>query len=115
MLKSYTLKDANFFTVKIYPGTTFHKNINVSANTTYLETENKAYNSWSVFDWFNVKNKKVAAKLKRFNDIPEISSHPNLSSLELRKLVKNAYHIFFSNISESEIEKCLWEGVLWED
>ncbi len=72
------------------------------------------YNAWSVYDWFRTNNPKVAAKLKRFNDIPEVSMHPHLENLALRQLCRNAYEIFFSDCDADDVEERLWQGVLWE-
>ncbi len=93
-LKDYALTDANFFVVKVYPGTPFSDDVRQIQSERGL-SDGQVYNAWSVYDWYTTKNPKVAAKLKRFNDIPEISMHPHCDSLSLRKLVRNAYEIFF--------------------
>jgi hypothetical protein len=112
-LKAYGLTDANFFVVKTYPGTPMHYGIH------RLQAEGgisdaRVYDVWSVFDWDSTKNPKVAAKLRRFNDIPRHSMHPHLDSLSLRRLVRNAYEIFFSTVPLEDVENSLWTGVAWQ-
>jgi len=110
-LKEFSLSDVNFFVVKIYPGTHLYRDVIKNSKNRPFDIINRIYNSWSVFDWFDTKNKKVAAKLMRFNDIPEISPHPFLDSLELRRVTRNAYEIFFSNSDEQKVEEYLWNGI----
>jgi hypothetical protein len=109
------LTDANFFAVKVYPGTPFHQQVLQRFAAAPQEIQERIYNAWSVFDWFQTKNEKVATKLMRFNDIPEVSTHPNLDSLALRQLVRNAYELFFSDSKPEEVVERLWEGVAWRE
>lgn len=115
MLKQYLLSDANFFTVKVYPGTPFFTDVYELGDNGLVPVDKRIYDSWSVFDWFKTRNKKVAAKLRRSNDIPEISIHPHLDSLALRQLVRNAYEIFFGECTLQKVEQHLWLGVKWQD
>jgi radical SAM superfamily enzyme YgiQ (UPF0313 family)/tetratricopeptide (TPR) repeat protein len=109
-LKAYSLTDANFFVVKIYPQTPLHSAIH-SLQASKGLSDRQIYDAWSVHDWESVSNPKVAAKLRRFNDIPRISMHPCLDNLSLRRVVRNAYEIFFSDVSDVDVDKHLWSGV----
>jgi anaerobic magnesium-protoporphyrin IX monomethyl ester cyclase len=113
-LKSRELRDANFFVVKVYPGTVFHATEAKDIARQQGFSEQEMYSSWSVYDWHSTRNPKVAAKLRRFNDIPRISAHPNLGNLALRQLVRNAYEIFFSDLTTDDVDDHLWRGVHWE-
>lgn len=112
-LKKHGLLDANFFVVKRYPGTCLDRSLagSTGASSGAATDESHRYNVWSVYDWHTTGNPKVAAKLRRFNDVPEISLHPRLDSLTLRRLVRNAWEIFFGDCPVSEVDNLLWRGV----
>jgi anaerobic magnesium-protoporphyrin IX monomethyl ester cyclase len=113
-LKDQALTDANFFVVKVYPGTPFHHDLGrVQAELNLTDSE--FINLWSVHDWHMTRNQRVSAKLRRFNDIPVVSLHSHLDSLSLRRLVRNAYEIFFSDVRVDEVQQRLWIGVGWEE
>ena len=112
-LKEFGLRDANFFVVKTYPGTPLHSGVRRVQASRGL-TDSQVYDVWSLYDWHSSANPKVRAKLQRFNDVPVISMHPNLDSLALRRLVKNAYETFFSSASVTDVASRLWTGVAWE-
>ena len=111
-LRDAGLPDANFFTVKVYPGTTFaarmaRHNLSGSGAGTDL-TE-----SWSVHDAFKTADRRVAAKLRRFNDIALYPVNEHLDSLSVRILARRAWELFFGDFTEADVEHFLWEGITW--
>jgi anaerobic magnesium-protoporphyrin IX monomethyl ester cyclase len=108
-LKDYGLSDANFFTVKVYPGTTFAGKVMRATGTSVDLTE-----AWSVHDADLTKNTRVAAKLRRFNDISRYPLNPHMDSLSIRALARRSWELFFSDAREEEIENLLWEGIEWK-
>ncbi len=120
--QQYGLEDANFFVLKVYPGTKLEKDVGTLVAQTSLRDAD-IYDVWSVYDWEETKdsrlgkkaNDQVKAKLRRFNDIPRVAIHPHLSSLALRQLVRNAYEIFFGDVPEERLEEWLWTGVAWKN
>jgi radical SAM superfamily enzyme YgiQ (UPF0313 family) len=110
------LPDANFFELKIYPGTLLSEGI-VRYFDDWLRRglhPTDFYDSWSIHDCDTASNEQAAAKLRRFNDVPRVPIHPHLSSLSLRRLVRNAYEIFFGGVVEADVEARLWHGVAWK-
>lgn len=108
----YSLKDANFFIVRPFPGTLLSDEFAKSGDISELE-RNHYSKSWLINDWLWESNKKVAAKLMRFNDLPEISINPHLDTLSIRQLIRNAYLIFF-NESINSTSEFLWKGIIWK-
>ena len=109
-LKQASLADANFFTVKVYPGTQLASRLARASDPGIDLTD-----GWSVHDSSATRNPLVAAKLRRFNDIARYQLHPNLDSLAVRALARNAWEIFFSNAQETDVEYLLWDGIAWQD
>jgi len=114
-LKSFGLTDANFFPAKLFPGTEMYDEVLRMYADRPASVKNGFCNSWIIKDWSHITNRQVKSKLRRFNDIPEVSVHRYLDSLSLRRLARNAYEIFFSDCNENDVEKLLWKGVVWED
>lgn len=112
-LKQHSLQDANFFSVKAYPGTSLYTQL--TKHTTPSNEEIRWADAWSVYDWDSTDNPKAAAKLRRFNDISRPSLHPHLSSLAIRRLTRNAWELFFSDAGVKDVEEHLWRGVSWEE
>jgi anaerobic magnesium-protoporphyrin IX monomethyl ester cyclase len=109
-MKDAGLADVNFFTVKVYPGTTFAGRLMRQSPPDTDLTE-----AWSVHDADLTKDPRVAAKLRRFNDIARHSLHPHLDSLSVRALARRAWEIFFGDVREGEVAGCLWDGVAWRE
>jgi len=110
-LKRYGLCDANFFTVKAYPGTTFTSRLRRTSGIEGVDITE----AWSVHDASSSTNPQVAAKLRRFNDIARYSLHPHLDSLSVRALARRAWEIFFSDSDEADVRDRIWEGVHWQE
>lgn len=108
-LREHMLTDANFFTAKAYPGTTFTSRLLRSRADDQDLTE-----AWSVHDSTFTRNSRVAAKLRRFNDISRYSLHPHLDSLSLRAVARRAWELFFSEASAADVGELLWEGISWQ-
>ncbi|MDR3692967.1 MAG: radical SAM protein [Fimbriimonas sp.] len=113
-LRKSGLRDANFFVFKVYPGTEISKQIVSDPDQTIVSvtehSEEAWYDAWSVYDWFRASSPQVAAKLKRFNDIPLISPNPRFESIELRLIVRKAYELFFAPtiLAEALVHDALW-------
>lgn len=108
-LKQASLTDANFFTVKAYPGTQLASRLARTSDPGIDLTE-----GWSVHDSAATRNPRVAAKLRRFNDIARYQIHPHLDSLSVRALARKAWEIFFSDAQEADVERLLWDGIAWQ-
>ena len=113
-LKSHSLEDANIFIDQVNPGTQLFKEFRWRATSAEIE-ESELYDAWAVYDWHGTRNPRVAAKLRRFNDIPRMSMHPYLDSMALRQLARNAYEIFFGDLAVDAVDERLWVGVAWQE
>lgn len=109
-LWTYGLRDANFFPVKLYPGTPLDLELRQRLQNGCVD---QLYDVAQFFDWNEGEDPRVAAKLRRFNDGPQIPLNPHLDSVGIRRLVRNCYSIFFSERRSESIESRLWEGVSW--
>jgi radical SAM superfamily enzyme YgiQ (UPF0313 family) len=108
-LRDHMLADANFFTAKAYPGTTFATRLLRGHGGESDLTE-----AWSVHDADSTRNPLAAAKLSRFNDISRYSLHPHLDSLSVRALARRAWELFFSEANAADVGELLWEGISWQ-
>jgi len=106
------MNDVNFFQTKAYPGTGLFRKLHELGYCSKVNID-KGDRFALVWDWFDEENPKVVRKLHRFNDIPLISLNPHLSSLDTRRLVRNAYNLFFCGYSEKDLSEQLWQGVSW--
>ncbi len=110
-LKEYGLADVNFFAAKVYPGSE-HYGAEMRARRDAADIQGiKLYDMWSIPDWQRSSQPKVAAKLRRFNDLPYISLHPRFDCLSIRQIITNAYEVFFGPYGPEEVSERLWQGI----